>query len=181
MGQNCHVSNLSPQPISPLDGRYRATVAPLADYFSEAALNKVRIQIEVEWLIWLVEKDLLGAGKSISEAEKLSLRSQEGTLPKWVKTADAYVLWAINGINESTVCTSRRIIKHPANAGLYVQSTVYNTLAKLRESGLVTEQWIESLKVYVVTRQGQCALEAMENDYADNHLRRSARSLRIDS
>jgi adenylosuccinate lyase len=78
MGQNCHVSNLSPQPISPLDGRYRATVAPLADYFSEAALNKVRIQIEVEWLIWLVEKDLLGAGKSISEAEKLSLRKLYG-------------------------------------------------------------------------------------------------------
>jgi hypothetical protein len=117
----------------------------------------------------------------LTPAEKLSLRSQEGTLPKWVKAADAYVLWAINGINESTVCTSRRIIKHPANAGLYVQSTVYNTLAKLRESGLVTEQWIESLKVYVVTRQGQCALEAMENDYADNHLRRSARSLKIDS
>jgi adenylosuccinate lyase len=78
MGQNCHVSNLSPQPISPLDGRYRATVAPLADYFSEAALNKVRIHIEVEWLIWLIEKDLLGAGKSVSEAEMLSLRKLYG-------------------------------------------------------------------------------------------------------
>ncbi len=68
------MSNLSPQPLSPLDGRYRATVQPLADYFSEAALNRVRILIEVEWLIWLVEKDLLGTGKSLSEAEKLSLR-----------------------------------------------------------------------------------------------------------
>lgn len=34
----------------------------------------MRILIEVEWLIWLVEKDLLGTGKSLSEAEKLSLR-----------------------------------------------------------------------------------------------------------
>lgn len=68
------MSNLSPQPLSPLDGRYRATVQPLADYFSEAALNRVRILIEVEWLIWLVEKDLLGTGKGLSEAEKLSLR-----------------------------------------------------------------------------------------------------------
>ena len=117
----------------------------------------------------------------LTPAEKLSLRSQEGILPKWVKTADAYVLWAINGINESAVCTSKRIIKHPANAGLYVQSTVYNTLASLREAGLVAERWIESLRVYVVTRQGQCALEAMESDYADSHLRRSARSLRLDS
>jgi hypothetical protein len=79
----------------------------------------------------------------LTPAEKLSLRSQEGILPKWVKTADAYVLWAINGINESAVCTSKRIIKHPANAGLYVQSTVYNTLASLREAGLVAERWIE--------------------------------------
>ena len=68
------MSNLSPQPLSPLDGRYRATVQPLADYFSEAALNRVRILIEVEWLIWLVEKDLLATGKSLSEAEKQSLR-----------------------------------------------------------------------------------------------------------
>lgn len=68
------MSNLSPQPLSPLDGRYRATVQPLADYFSEAALNRVRILIEVEWLIWLVDRDLLGTGKSLSEAEKLSLR-----------------------------------------------------------------------------------------------------------
>jgi adenylosuccinate lyase len=74
MGQNCPVSNLSPQPISPLDGRYRATVQPLADYFSEAALNRVRVQIEIEWLIWLVERDLLGTGKSLSDSEKLSLR-----------------------------------------------------------------------------------------------------------
>lgn len=117
----------------------------------------------------------------LTPAEKLSLRSQEGILPRWVNTADAYVLWAINDINESTVCTSRRIIKHPANAGLYVQSTVYNTLAKLREAELVAERWIESVRVYVVTRQGQCALEAMESDYADSHSRRSARSLRIDS
>lgn len=117
----------------------------------------------------------------LTPAEKLSLRSQEGVLPRWVKTADAYVLWAINDINESAVCTSRRIIKHPTNAGLYVQSTVYNTLSNLREAGLVTERWIESLRVYVVTRQGQCALEAMENDYADSHLRRSARSLSVDS
>jgi adenylosuccinate lyase len=68
------VSNLSPQPLSPLDGRYRATVQPLADYFSEAALNRVRILIEIEWLIWLVDKDPLGIGKNLTDGEKESLR-----------------------------------------------------------------------------------------------------------
>jgi adenylosuccinate lyase len=75
MGQNGRVSNLSPQPLSPLDGRYRAAVQPLADYFSEAALNRIRILVEVEWLIWLTDRDLIASGKSLSEAVKLALRN----------------------------------------------------------------------------------------------------------
>lgn len=115
----------------------------------------------------------------LTAAEKLSLRSQAGIIPKWVQSAEAYVLWAINGINENTICTSKRIINHPANAGLYVKSTVYNALATLRDKELVTEEWIESLRVYVLTRQGQSVLATMEDDYADSHPRRSVRSLRI--
>lgn len=42
-----------PLALSPLDGRYRAAVAPLVNYLSEAALNRARIAIEVEWLIEL--------------------------------------------------------------------------------------------------------------------------------
>lgn len=41
--------------ISPIDGRYRSKAAPLADYFSEAALIKYRLQIEVEYFIALCE------------------------------------------------------------------------------------------------------------------------------
>src|SRR5690349_4642877 len=36
--------------LSPLDGRYRAKVAGLADYFSEFALIRQRIRIELAWL-----------------------------------------------------------------------------------------------------------------------------------
>ena len=36
--------------LSPLDGRYRAKVAPLAEYFSEYALIRYRVRVEVEWL-----------------------------------------------------------------------------------------------------------------------------------
>ncbi len=41
------------QAISPVDGRYRRLTAALADYFSEAALIKYRIQVEVEYFIAL--------------------------------------------------------------------------------------------------------------------------------
>ena len=36
--------------LSPLDGRYQSKVAPLSIYFSEFALIRYRVQVEVEWL-----------------------------------------------------------------------------------------------------------------------------------
>ena len=39
--------------LSPLDGRYRSKVAPLADCFSEFALIRYRVRVELEWLLAL--------------------------------------------------------------------------------------------------------------------------------
>ena len=36
--------------VSALDGRYASAVAPLAPFFSEWALIKYRVVVEVEWL-----------------------------------------------------------------------------------------------------------------------------------
>ena len=65
---------LSSQPLSPLDGRYLAQVRELGEHLSEAGLNRARVQVEVEWLIWLVEKDLLQVNKTLSEKEAAKLR-----------------------------------------------------------------------------------------------------------
>lgn len=52
---------LSPlQAISPIDGRYRKTTAKLAEYFSEYALIKYRVLVEVEYFIALVEANVPG-------------------------------------------------------------------------------------------------------------------------
>jgi adenylosuccinate lyase len=69
------VSKLSVQPLSPLDGRYRAQVSDLGNHLSEAGLNQARIHVEIEWLIWLAEKDLLGTNSSLSASEKAQLRA----------------------------------------------------------------------------------------------------------
>ena len=37
--------------LSPVDGRYAATVAPLREYFSEAALIRERIRVEALWFL----------------------------------------------------------------------------------------------------------------------------------
>ena len=39
--------------VSPVDGRYRQTIEKLADYFSEGALIKYRVMVEVEYFIAL--------------------------------------------------------------------------------------------------------------------------------
>ena len=39
--------------LSPLDGRYRAEVAALEAYFSEAALFRYRARVEIEYLLFL--------------------------------------------------------------------------------------------------------------------------------
>ncbi|MFI5452817.1 adenylosuccinate lyase [Pedobacter sp. UC225_61] len=53
--------NLSPlQAISPVDGRYRKTTAKLADYFSEYALIKYRVFVEIEYFIALCEAKIPG-------------------------------------------------------------------------------------------------------------------------
>ena len=44
--------------ISPVDGRYRNTTEQLADYFSEAALIKYRVLVEIEYFIALCELPL---------------------------------------------------------------------------------------------------------------------------
>ena len=41
--------------ISPIDGRYRSKVESLGNYFSEEALIKYRVLVEIEYFIALCE------------------------------------------------------------------------------------------------------------------------------
>jgi adenylosuccinate lyase len=68
------MSPLPPQPISPLDGRYRAAVTELGEHLSEAGLNRARVHIEVEWLLYLTSHELLGSAK-LDDAQAASLRA----------------------------------------------------------------------------------------------------------
>lgn len=61
--------------LGPLDGRYRAQVSALTNYLSEPALNRARLLVEVEWLIFLAENRVLKGVSPFSEDEKRYLRS----------------------------------------------------------------------------------------------------------
>lgn len=75
MGQTRRVSKLSVQPLSPLDGRYSSQVKDLGEFLSEAGLNRARIQVEIEWLIWIANRNLLETNTKVSEAEEAQLRA----------------------------------------------------------------------------------------------------------
>ncbi|MFF7293715.1 adenylosuccinate lyase [Microbacterium sp. NPDC008134] len=66
--------SLPPQPLSPLDGRYRGAVTGLADFLSEAGLNRARVEVEVEWLIALTDRSLFETSP-LSDADKERLRA----------------------------------------------------------------------------------------------------------
>ena len=60
--------------LGPLDGRYRSAVAPLVDYLSEAALNRDRVHVEVEWLIHLTSQSVLPGAGPLSAEQQAALR-----------------------------------------------------------------------------------------------------------
>jgi len=69
-----HQDRFPDAPLGPLDGRYRATVAPLAEHLSEAALNRERIRVEVEWLIHLAATAAVPGLREITPSEQQRLR-----------------------------------------------------------------------------------------------------------
>ena len=55
--------------VSPIDGRYRSKCEPLAAYYSEGALIRYRVRVEVEYFIALAAQ-LVESGKWKVESGK---------------------------------------------------------------------------------------------------------------
>lgn len=58
--------------ISPIDGRYRNKVEPLADFFSEGALIRYRVRVEVEYFIALGQLEQLPLRKLFTDRPQLA-------------------------------------------------------------------------------------------------------------
>jgi adenylosuccinate lyase len=61
------MNSLPEQPLSPLDGRYRSAVSALGEHLSEAGLNRARVHVEVEWLLYLTDNEMLGSRRLDAE------------------------------------------------------------------------------------------------------------------
>ena len=91
--------------ISPIDGRYRNKVEPLAAYFSEEALIKYRVMVEVEYFIALCElpleqlsdfdqklfKSLRKLYKDFSNSDAKAIKEIERTTNHDVKAVEYFI------------------------------------------------------------------------------------------
>ncbi|MGB3187364.1 MAG: adenylosuccinate lyase [Ornithinimicrobium sp.] len=68
--------DISPPPaLGALDGRYRRVVGRLIEHLSEPALNRQRLHVEIEWLIYLCTRGVIPGSGRLSPAERQSLRA----------------------------------------------------------------------------------------------------------
>ena len=93
------------QAISPIDGRYRKTTENLAAYFSEEALIKYRVFVEIEYFIALCEINLPGLEnfdknlyaqlrkihQNFSEADALEIKETEKVTNHDVKAVEYFI------------------------------------------------------------------------------------------
>ncbi|MBB5830447.1 adenylosuccinate lyase [Brachybacterium aquaticum] len=69
-------ADITPQiALTPLDGRYRAQTAPLVDHLSEAALNRSRLVVETEWMIHLLDQQVIPGLRTLTDEERALLRA----------------------------------------------------------------------------------------------------------
>ncbi|WP_282851769.1 adenylosuccinate lyase [Gulosibacter sediminis] len=149
------MSPLPPQLISPLDNRYYKAVAPIGEHLSEAALNRARVKVEIEWLIFLTDRELFGASPLTAEQRtKLravvdafdqaaidALATIEATTRHDVKAVEYYVRDQLRALDLSAVeelthfgCTSEDI---------------NNTAYALTIRDAVTEVWLPAAAALV--------------------------------
>ena len=93
------MSNLSNQPLSPLDGRYQSAVSELGLHLSEAGLNRARIHVEIEWLIHLANRNLLKNNAPLDLTEIEQLRA----VVKNFSDADVHKLAATEAVTKHDV------------------------------------------------------------------------------
>jgi adenylosuccinate lyase len=99
--------------ISPIDGRYRSKVENLADYFSEEALIKYRVRVEIEYFIALCEiplpqlssfdtskfENLRKIYTEFSSEDALAIKEIEKTTNHDVKAVEYFIKNKFDGLN----------------------------------------------------------------------------------
>ena len=109
--------SLPPQPLSPLDGRYRPVVQELGEFLSEAGLNRARVHVEVDWLLYLTDHSMFGSSpldpelsrrlravvQDFGQADIDEIAGLEATTRHDVKAVEYYVRKKLDGLGLTAI------------------------------------------------------------------------------
>ena len=154
--------------LGPLDGRYRASVAPLVDHLSEAALNRERVHVEVEWLTHLCRLGVVPGAPALSDADVAYLRAivdefDAGTVAELAEIERV----TVHDVKAVEYLIRRRIDAAPAALGSTVlpqvaelvhfactSEDVNNLAYALMVQGAVGEVWLPAARALVTDLAG---------------------------
>lgn len=148
--------------ISPIDGRYRKQLHHLEDYFSEYALMKYRVLVEVEYFLFLADKDFfdlplrarnslrnMAADFSIADAQKI--KEIERTTNHDVKAVEYFIKeklqacraedakeWVHFGLTSQDINNTSIPLSWKHAVEIEYLPTLLNLVRQLE---LLTEQW----------------------------------------
>ncbi|MCY2688182.1 adenylosuccinate lyase [Salinimicrobium sp. TH3] len=141
------------QAISPIDGRYSSKTQQLVDYFSEQALIKYRVRVEIEYFISLVEhglpqlndiseskfQDLRKIYNDFSSEDALKIKEIEKTTNHDVKAVEYFIKDKFDALDLASY-------KEFIHFGLTSQD-INNTAVPLSIKEAMEEVYIPALKV----------------------------------
>ncbi|MDO4695630.1 adenylosuccinate lyase [Porphyromonas sp.] len=150
--------------VTPIDGRYGRQTSVLGNYFSEFALIKYRIHVEIEYLIALsetivvseelskeeVRQQLRSIVENFSEADALRVKEIEGITNHDVKAVEYFIKERIEG---TSIDAAREFV----HFGLTSQD-INNTAQPVMLKRAIDEVWLPMLKG-IVEKVNNCADE----------------------
>ncbi len=153
--------------ISPIDGRYHQKTKQLSAYFSEEALIKYRVRVEIEYFISLCElplpqlekvdhsifPDLRKIYKNFSEVDALAIKEIEKTTNHDVKAVEYFIK---DKFEELSLCNFKEFI----HFGLTSQD-INNTAVPLSLKEAIAKVYIPSLNEIIEK------LENLSRDWTD--------------
>ena len=145
--------------ISPIDGRYRSKTEPLAEYFSEYALIRYRIRVEIEYFITLCElplpqladfdhslfEPLRDIYRQFTPADAQRVKDIEAITNHDVKAVEYYIKERIDAIASSSGQISSTSFKEFIHFGLTSQD-INNTSVPLSIKEALVDVYIPLLE-----------------------------------
>ncbi|MEO6831559.1 MAG: adenylosuccinate lyase [Chitinophagaceae bacterium] len=145
--------------ISPIDGRYQRQVASLSQYFSEAALMRYRVRVEVQYLLHLAEQKIIklpinvdekmlnGLWKNFSEEDALTIKKTEQTTNHDVKAVEYFIKEKLKNVGADSILEW-------VHFGLTSQD-INNTAIPLLWKEALEQEYVPMMQQVLATMQAQ--------------------------